>query len=89
MGEIMLSELDGPRVTMCVCAKSLQPCPTRCDPIDCSPPGSSGLPWDSTGNNTGGGCHALLQGIFPTQGLNLCPLHPPVLAGRFFTAGAT
>ena len=89
MGEIMLSELDGPRVTTCVRAKSLQPCPTRCDPTDCSPPGFSGPPWDSTGDNTGGGCHALLQGIFPTQGLNLCPLHPPVLAGRFFTAGAT
>ena len=28
-------------------------------------------PWDSTGKNTGVNCHALLQGIFPTQGLNL------------------
>ena len=26
------------------------------------------LPWDSPGKNTGVGCHALLQGIFPTQG---------------------
>ena len=26
--------------------------------------------WDSPGKNTGVGCHALLQGIFPTQGLN-------------------
>ena len=25
---------------------------------------------DSPGNNTGEGCHALLQGFFPTQGLN-------------------
>ena len=25
----------------CVCAQSLQLCPTLCDPIDCSPPGSS------------------------------------------------
>ena len=24
--------------------------------------------WDSPGKNTGEGCHALLQGIFPTQG---------------------
>ena len=24
-------------------------------------------PWDSPGKNTGVGCHALLQGIFPTQ----------------------
>ena len=28
-------------------------------------------PWDSPGKNTGVGCHALLQGIFPTQGLSL------------------
>ena len=27
-------------------------------------------PWDSLGANTGVGCHAFLQGIFPTQGLN-------------------
>ena len=27
-------------------------------------------PWDSPGKNTGVGCHFLLQGIFPTQGLN-------------------
>ena len=25
-------------------------------------------PWDSPGKNTGVGCHALLQGIFPAQG---------------------
>ena len=40
-------------------AKSLQSCPTLCDPIDGSPPGSS--PWDSPGKNTGVGCHFLLQ----------------------------
>ena len=28
-------------------------------------------PWDSLGKNTGVDFHALLQGIFPTQGLNL------------------
>ena len=28
-------------------------------------------PRDSPGKNTGVGCYALLQGIFPTQGLNL------------------
>ena len=27
-------------------------------------------PWDSPGKNTGVGCHALLQGIFPIQGSN-------------------
>ena len=46
-----------------------QSCPTLCDPLDCSPPGSS-VHGDSPGKNTGVGCHALLQGIFPTQGSN-------------------
>ena len=32
-------------------------------------------PWDSPGKNTGVGCHALLQGIFPTQGSNPNLLH--------------
>ena len=36
--------------------------------MNCSPPDSS-VHGDSTGKNTGVGCHALL-GIFPTQGLN-------------------
>src|SRR5574341_916161 len=31
--------------------------------------------WNSPGKNTGVGCHALLQGIFPTQGLNPRLLH--------------
>ena len=43
--------------------------PTTCDPMDCNPPGSS-VHGDSPGQNTGVGCHALLQGIFPTQELN-------------------
>ena len=46
-----------------------QSCPTLCDPMDCSPPGSS-VHEDSPGRNTGVGCHALLQGIFPTQRSN-------------------
>ena len=88
-----------------------------CDPMDCSPPGSSvhgilqarvlewgaiafsdvhptlpnypfpspaptGMqptrllcPGDFPGKDTGVGCHFLLQGIFPTQGLNLGLLH--------------
>ena len=37
--------------------------------MDCSPLGSS-VHGDSPGKNTGVGCNALLQGIFPTQGLN-------------------
>ena len=33
------------------------------------------VPGDSPGKNTGVGCHALLQGIFPTQGSNPGLLH--------------
>ena len=57
----------------CMCLVA-QLCPTLCDPLDCSPPGSS-VNGDSPGKNTGVGCHALLQGIFPTQGLKLVLLH--------------
>ena len=42
---------------------------TLCDTMDGSPPGSS-VHGESPGKNTGVGCHALFQGIFPTQGLN-------------------
>ena len=49
-----------------VCAQSSQSRLTLCDPMDSSPSGEE--PWDSPPKNTGVGCHALLQGIFPTQG---------------------
>ena len=52
------------RVSVCTAAataaaKSLQSCPTLCDPIDGSPQGSR--PWDSPGKNNGVGCHFLFQ----------------------------
>ena len=50
-----------------IAAESFQSCLTQCDLMDCSLPG---CPWDSLGKGTGVCCHALLQGIFPTQGLN-------------------
>ena len=40
-----------------------------CDSMDCNSPGSF-VCGDSPGKNTGVVCHALLQGIFPTQGSN-------------------
>ena len=61
---------------LCAVCLVTQLCPTLCDPMDCSPPDSS-VHGDSPGGNTGAGCHALLQGIFPTQGLN-----PGLLHGR-------
>ena len=48
-----------PATAAVAAAKSRQSCPTLCDPIDGSPPGSR--PWDSPGKNTGVGCHFLLS----------------------------
>ena len=57
-------------MTCAVLCSVTQSCPTLCDPMmDYSLPGSS-VHGDSPGKNTGVGCHALLQGIFPTQGSN-------------------
>ena len=42
-----------------------QSCLTLCDPMDCSPPGSS-VHGDSPSKNTGVSCHALLRGVVPT-----------------------
>ena len=69
--------------TICAC-KSLQSCPSLCNPMDCSPPGSSvhgilqaeywdGLPHPSPGDPPN-------PGIEPTS---------PALAGGFFTTNAT
>ena len=55
--------------------------------MDCSLPGC--CPWDSPGKNTGGGCPALPQGSFLTQGSNTSLILSPALAGRFFTTRAT
>ena len=62
-----------------MCAQSLQSCLTLCDRMDWNPSGSSvhrvlqaRMPV---------GCQALFQGIFPTQGWNLCLL--PLLHCRW------
>ena len=63
---------------MCVCTQS---CPTLCDPIDCSPPGSS-CPRKFSGNNTGVGSH-----FPPPEDLSHPGIKPasPALEGGFFT----
>ena len=66
---------------MCTRAKLLQLCPTLCNPMDCSPSGSS-VHGGSPGKNTEVGCHALLQGSNPR-------LMSSGLAGRFYTPSAT
>ena len=51
-----------------------QSCLVLCDTMGYSPPGFS-VHGDSPGKNTGVGCHSLLQGNFPSQGLNWGLLH--------------
>ena len=46
-----------------------------CNPKYLGPKVSTTARWDSPGKNTRVGCHFLLQGIFPTQGLNSDLLH--------------
>ena len=65
--------------------EAAQLCPTLCDPMDCSPPGSS--------------VHGILQARIlewvamprdlPDPGIEPTSLKPPALAGRFFTTRAT
>ena len=53
-------------VTSEVKVKVAQSCPTLCDPME-----YTWGPWSSPGQNTRVGTFSHLQGIFPTQGLNL------------------
>jgi len=60
-------------------ATSLQSLLTLCDPMDCSPSASS-VHADSSGKNTGVGCHALLLGDLSNPGIvagGSLPLVPP------------
>ena len=52
----------------------LQSCPTLRDPLVYTPTRLL-CPWASPSKNTGVGCHFLLQGTFPAQGLNPRLLH--------------
>ena len=58
----------------CMHAKSLWSYPTLCNPMDCSLPGSS-VHGTLQARILGWVCHALLQFIFLTQGLNPHLLH--------------
>ena len=59
-----------------------QLCLTLNDPMDCSPPGSS-VHGNSPGKNTAVGCHALLQGIFPTPEIG--PRSPALQVGSLLS----
>ena len=72
--KLMFSKFSSGFLTWHVLCLVAQSCPTLCDHTHCSPPGSS-VHGDFPGKNTGVGCHALLQEIFPTQGSNPGLLH--------------
>ena len=73
--------------TQRILAKSLQSCPTLCDPMDYSLPGSSVhgilqariLEWVAMSSSRG----------LPDPGVEPASLMPPALAGRFFTTNTT
>ena len=54
------------------CGPESESCSVVSDPLR---PHGLYSPWNSPGQNTGVGCHALLHGIFPTQGSNPGLLH--------------
>ena len=54
--------------------------------MDCSPPGSS-VHRDSSGKDTGAGCHTLLQGVFLTQGSNPHLTFSALAGGFYITRG--
>ena len=58
-----------------------QSCPTLCDPIDCSPPGTS-VHGDSPGKNTGVSCHALLHSTYSS--VYICSSQPPIYPSPHF-----
>ena len=74
----LVTSLDCIHCRMC---SVTQMCPTLLQTHELQPTRLL-CPWDFPGKNTGVGCHALLQGIFPTQGLNP-HLESPALAGEF------
>ena len=66
------------------CCLVAQSCRTLCDPMDYSPSGSS--VHETSQASTGVGCHFLLQGVFPTQGLNPSLLQVSRIVRGIFTA---
>ena len=68
---------------MCVYAKSFQPCP-GCDPMDCSPPGSS--VYGILREEHWGGLPCPPPGDLPNSGIEAASPVSPALAGGFFMA---
>ena len=68
---------------MCESAKSLQSCPTLCDPMDCSPPGSS-VHGGFSKQEYWSGLPCPPPGDLPDPGIKPKFLMSPALAGGYF-----
>ena len=86
LGSCGSSILDPPLICK-MCAKSLRLCPTLCNPVDCSLPGSS-VHRGSPGKNTGVGCHASSRVSSWPRGWTWV-LYISCIAGGFFTTSTT
>ena len=75
------------KMLTCMFAKLFQSCPTLCNPMDLSPPGSS-VHGDSPGRNWSG-LPCPPPGDLPNPGIEPASLMSPTLAGRFFTTSAS
>ena len=75
-------------IGVCMCAKSLQSCPTLCNPMDCSLLGSS-VHRILQAKNTGAVCLLPPPGDLPDPGTEPLSLMSPALAGGFFTTSTT
>ena len=71
---------------LCFCVYSVAPHSLQGHELQ---PARLTCPWNFLGENTGVGCHFLLQRIFPSQRLNLHLLASPVLVDGFFTTSVT
>ena len=71
----------------CGCAKSLLLCLTLCNPMNCSPPGSSVHGFSRQEYWSGLPCPP--PGDLPDPGIKPAFLLSPALAGRFFTTSAS
>ena len=77
---------EAPLLGLCVCAMSLQSCPTLCDPtVACQASLSMGF----SRQEYWSGLPSPPPGDLPDPGIEPTSLMYPALAGRFFTANAT
>ena len=76
-----------PGQSVCVCAKSLQPCPTLWDPTTVAHQAPLSMGFSRQEYWSGWPCPP--PGDLPNPGIETLPLTSPAVAGRFFTTSTT